>query len=146
MYKEQKILIYITVLSVVAIICLVHFAPKFNFDKRIKTISKVISAEACGEGRIGMHMVANTIVNRAREYRISPYDVVIEPNQYAGLNNLNIEELYFWCGEVADDLVSEIFNLPDLTDGALYFKRPEEERKPWHKVLTVTYMNHEFYK
>jgi hypothetical protein len=146
MKVSEKLLIVFSFMLMIIIFGIIHFMPKFNINNRIQVISKVISAEACGEGKIGMYMVANTIVNRARLNNKSPYDIVTEPNQYAGLNNVNADILYQECGKFSDELVANIFDLPDLTDGALYFKRPEEEKKTWHKILTIKYKNHEFWK
>lgn len=111
-----------------------------------RIVAEVISAEACGEGELGMYFVANTIANRSRLYDISPYKVVTQEYQYAGLNNVNKDELYRQCYQYSNKLSKNIMDFPDLTNGALYFKRPEEERKSWHKKLTIIYKNHEFYK
>ena len=134
----------ILTLAIVAILIIGGYF--INLYQNIPIVAKVISAEACGEGEIGMYLVGNTIKNRVMLDNKTPYQVVTARNQYAGLNNPNRDALYQRCNTFSNMLSIELMSLPDLTDGALYFKRPEEERKPWHKTLTVTYKNHEFYK
>lgn len=147
MKNKGQTIVEFTILLFVAGLCLINFLNLCtNIAKKSSVVSKVISAEACGEGEIGMYLVANTIANRVRLTNKTPYEVVTEPKQYQGLINPHRDELYEQCGEFSDELVKQLLDLPDMTKGALYFKRPEEERKAWHKTLTVIYKNHEFYK
>ena len=55
-----------------------------------------------------------------------------QPNQYVGLNNINKDALYQQCGVFSDDIVKLMPNLPDFTNGALYFRRPDEKKRVWH--------------
>lgn len=110
------------------------------------TVAMVISAEACGEGEQGMLAVANTIQNRMLLKGRTAYEVVTEPHQYSGYTAQNRLTLYNECKEIALPLSENIGQLQDITNGAIYFKRPEETRRKWHNILTVIIGNHEFYK
>lgn len=114
-------------------------------DQEIE-IAKVISAEACGEGYMGMHAVANVIANRSRKYNLTPYEVVTAENQFYGYTSPNKEILFNQCKKDSLFLAHNILKLQDITDGALYFKQLKEPKKSWHKENTITIKNHEFYK
>jgi len=109
-------------------------------------VAKVIAAEACGEGSIGMQAVANTIANRSRLWNKTPYEVVTQKNQYFGYTAKNRDFLYTQCQEEADRVAMALKSLPDITAGALYFLTPRERRRSWHSVKTVQIKNHIFYK
>lgn len=118
------------------------------FSDETLEVAKVISAEACGEGLTGMHAVANTIQNRAKLYNKSYYKIVTAKSQYSGYTNKNKDKIFNGgnCREISLILARNLDTIKDITNGALYFKRPEEKRMPWHKVLTIIIVNHEFYK
>lgn len=109
-------------------------------------VAIVISAEACGEREIGMYAVANTIQNRMILKEKTAYEIVTELHQYRGNTAQNRYKLFEECKDISLKLTSNIGKLEDITNGALYFKRPEEKRQIWHNILTVKIGNHEFYK
>lgn len=111
-----------------------------------KVIAQVISAEACGEGQLGQFLVANTIMNRARLWKKTPYEIVTQPKQYKGINNPNKLLRYEECKYFADYLAVNIMNMPDLSNSALYFRQPSEAKEVWHKEETIRWKNHIFYK
>jgi len=109
-------------------------------------VAVVIAAEAGGEGYTGMYLVANTIRNRAIQQRKTPLEVVRQRNQYYGLTAPNRQNCYAAVRKAADYLAANVMKLPDRTGGALYFRQPCERRQKWHKVETVRYGGHIFYK
>lgn len=115
-------------------------------ENRYSAMAEVIASEGCGEGKIGMYLISNTIKNRSEKWNKTPYKIVTQPNQYYGLTNPNKIQLYNQCKNIADELASKILELPDLTDGALYFRQPTEQKRRWHKTETMRYKNHIFYK
>ena len=149
MKKGQTLIGYILLFALFASIfmMLLHTPKKKKtYYQNQKTVAQVIACEACSENKIGMYLVANTIRNRAIKYNITPYKVVIQPNQYYGLNHPNKEVLYLQCKEFAEELARNIMDYPDLTDGALYFRQPNETKQTWHNIETIRYLNHIFYK
>jgi spore germination cell wall hydrolase CwlJ-like protein len=109
-------------------------------------VARVIAAEACGEGKEGMQAVANVIRNRSRKWRQPIVKVVTARNQFYGYSASNRDRLYSQCKEVADELASNIEILPDITNGALYFRQPSEPIYSWHGEQTVVIKNHIFHK
>ena len=111
-----------------------------------EVVSSVISAEACGEGEVGMYAVANVIANRSRKYNMTPYQVVSKKNQFYGHTADNREELYNQCGHISDKLTAKIMELDDITDGAIYFRKVGERKRSWHMKFTIKIGKHLFYK
>jgi spore germination cell wall hydrolase CwlJ-like protein len=109
-------------------------------------VAVTIAAEAAGEGYTGMYLVANTIRNRAIQQRKTPQEIVKQPGQYFGNTAPNRQKCYAAVRKEADYLAANILRLPDKTNGALYFRQPREKRQKWHKVETIRYKNHIFYK
>lgn len=119
-----------------------HSRPAIDYQ----SVAITIAAEAAGEGPEGMLRVANTIRNRVIKYRMSPDEVVKQPNQYYGYTAKNRIILYNSVCKTADYLACNIMMLEDKTRGALYFRRPNEARRKWHRIETITYRDHIFYK
>ena len=98
--KAQSFIEYI-IIVIIGTLCLFAVLGKLDEARhqRLKeeqlVVSKVIASEACGEGPIGMYLVANTIANRAKRQEKTPYEIVTWPNQYNGLTNPKKEELLF---------------------------------------------------
>jgi len=109
-------------------------------------VAVVIAAEAAGEGYTGMYLVANTIRNRAIQSGRTPLEIVRQRNQYYGLTAPGRWKCYAAVRKAADYLAANVMKLPDRTGGALYFRQPRERRQKWHKVETVRYGGHIFYK
>lgn len=122
--------------------------PVIDFESEFQTrvIAETIAAEACGEGAYGMLAVADTIANRASLEKKSPYEIVIAPKQYKGYVSETRAKRYDECKETAQTLATNIENLQDVTNGALYFKTKNEKKQRWHKTLTIVIGAHEFYK
>jgi len=100
-------------------------------------------AEAVGEGREGILAVCLVVRNRCK---------VGLPLGLSGARKPNLEAFVRKCGVswelVAKDIVKKVFNdnCPDITNGALYFRRPNERMFRWCKIETFRYNNHIFYK
>jgi len=109
-------------------------------------IAEVIAAEACGEDEIGLRAVACVVVNRAKAQGISPYAVVTARNQFYGYTAENRYALYLQVKPIVDRLAKDIMRLNDITNGALYFRRPDEKMFKWCRTETFRYKNHIFYK
>lgn len=139
----KKIIVF-TILWVLFVSVYIVYGEIFYTPNEV--VASVISAEACSEGEIGMYAVANVIANRAKKYNITPYEVVIQKNQFYGYTSENRKKLYNQCKEVSYKLASNIMQLNDITNGALYFKRTGEKKRSWHKVFTIKIGKHLFYK
>ena len=113
-----------------------------------QTIASVISAEACGEGSIGLKAVASTIWNRANHNTNALYSVITAPNQYYGYTAKNRLKRYKECQIESDSIVRSMFEgmFEDITNGAKYFRRADEPLFKWCKQETFRYKNHIFYK
>ena len=109
-------------------------------------VAKVICAEAVGEGKIGMLGVANVINNRMKLKKKSAYEIVTESKQFSGYTAKNKEKLFEQDSQYALFLASNIEKLKDVTNGGLFFKRPEEKKKAWHKTLCCVIGNHQFWR
>ena len=120
------------------------------YDQHLRKIiiAKTISAEACSSGAHGMLGVASTIKNRLDQRNLSAYAVVTQPYQYYGLTNPNRDKIFedSRCSKPAMWLAKNIKELPDIVNGAIFFKTPEEKKQSWHKELTVVIAGLEFYK
>ena len=98
----MKKIIALTSIWILFVTCFIALAHRsYTLDE---VVSSVISAEACGEGEVGMYAVANVIANRSRKYNMTPYEVVRKTNQFFGYTASNREELYNQCGEISDKL------------------------------------------
>lgn len=117
-----------------------------QYTKQEIEVAKTIAMEACGEGTLGMVAVANVIANRSKQFNISPYEVVSAPHQFVGFTHPNRDKRFSECKRETLNISKNIFTLTDQTNGALYFKTPQEQRRKWHKEMTVIIGNHEFWK
>jgi spore germination cell wall hydrolase CwlJ-like protein len=109
-------------------------------------LAETISAEAGGQGYKGMYFVACTIKNRALLYHKTPEQIINQKNQYYGRWAKNRHVIYEQVKKEADYLALNIMNLKDETNGAIYFRQLKEPRYSWHKIETLRYKNHIFYK
>jgi spore germination cell wall hydrolase CwlJ-like protein len=135
---------FILVLFILLVFRIDAHAQSVQYQAQV--IAQVISAEASGEGYLGMYLVSNTIKNRALLYHKTPYQIVIQKNQYYGLTAKNKNKLYNQVKKQADYLACNLMNLPDKTSGALYFRQLKEPRLKYHKTETIRYNHHIFYK
>ena len=133
-------------LAISILIALVICSKVQAQDYETSVIAQVIAAEAGGEGYQGMYAVANTISNKAKLWNKTPYQIVIQKNQYYGYTAKNRKILYLRVKLIADRLAKDIMQLIDVTKGALYFRRPDELMFKWCKIETYRYKNHVFYK
>lgn len=125
---------------------LAMFVSFARAEDKTQVIAEVIAAEAAGEGETGMRAVACVIANRAKAQGKTPFAIVTARNQFYGYTAKNRHKLYLWVKSVADKLAKEIMTLKDITNGALYFRRPDEPKFRWCKIETYRYKNHIFYK
>ncbi len=143
MKKYKKTIIFLIFLWLF-MFCYIAWADRFyTVDE---TVSSTISAEACSEGIVGMHAVANVIANRSKKYNKTPFEIVTQKNQFYGYTAKNRETLYEQCGFYTDILTERIMELDDITDGALYFRKVGEKKQKWHLRRTVKIGKHIFYK
>lgn len=138
------------IILIILILLVVLYSPNVlayeTYTKQEIEVAKVISAEACSEGKIGMWAVANTIANRSRTWNKTPYEIVTQKNQYYGYTNPNKEEIYLGCKRIANELSKHIMQLKDITNGAMYYLLPNERLRKWHGEKTVVIGKHTFYK
>lgn len=113
-----------------------------------ETIAMVIAAEACGEGVGGMRLVAEVVRNRAVSRGTSYIKVVTAKNQFYGYTAKNRHKLYKSVKAQADKIVDDMYDgkLGNKTNGALYFRRPDEPMFRWCKIETTRHLNHIFYR
>ncbi len=109
-------------------------------------VAKVICAEACGEGEIGMQAVSNVINNRAKVWNKSHYQIVIQRNQFFGYSANNKDKLYNQCKSYSLYIIDNIDNIDDITNGSIYFLKKGEKKGKWIGEKTVTIGKHIFYK
>lgn len=109
-------------------------------------VAKTIAMEACDQGYEGMYLVANVIKNRSEVYNMTPFEVVSAKHQFVGYTHKNRDLRFEECKEESLYFAKNVLYLKDKTNGALFFKRPEEKIQLWHNVLTVQYRDHEFWK
>jgi spore germination cell wall hydrolase CwlJ-like protein len=109
-------------------------------------IAMVIAAEAAGEGVEGMRLVAEVVRNRAKNGNY--IKVVTAKNQFYGYTAKNRHKLYKSVKAQADKIVNDMYagKLGNETNGALYFRRPDEPMFRWCKVQTYSYKSHIFYR
>jgi len=139
----------ILVIGIILLFCLINIVCCVNTAQaQIVVVAKTIAAEACSEGPHGMMGVASTIKNRMDQRGLTAYEVVTELNQYYGFTHPNRDKIFSdpKCSGPALRLAKDIDKLPDITQGAIFFKTPEEKRQAWHKELTVIIGGLEFWK
>ena len=132
-------------MKILLVVLLLGFTTVARADET-QIVAEVIAAEACGEDEIGLWAVACVIANRAKAQGISPYAVVTARSQFYGYTAKNRHKLYLQVKPIVDRLAKDIMNLKDITNGALYFRRPDEKMFRWCKVETFRYKNHIFYR
>lgn len=125
-------------------ICAILYAQEYSIHEI--EIAKTIAMEACGEGFDGLYGIANVIANRSKQWNKTPYEVISQPNQFVGFTHKNRDKRFNECEEDSLYLAKHLLELKDITNGGLFFKRPEEKRQKWHKIKTITIKNHEFWK
>ncbi len=120
--------------------------PAWSMTDR-ETIAMVIAAESAGEGVKGMELVAEVVRNRAGKSK-NYLKVVTAKNQFYGYTAKNRHKLYKSVKAQADKIVDDMYagKLGNKTDGALYFRRPDEPMFKWCKVRTFAYKSHVFYR
>lgn len=135
-------------LPILILLIVTLYIPKENLPYTFEEIevAKVISAEACSEGKLGMWAVANTIANRVKSWGMTPYKIIIQPNQYYGYINVNKEIIYRHCKDDANKISRNIMKLKDITGGAIYYLMPNESIKSWHGNKTVAINIFTFYQ
>jgi spore germination cell wall hydrolase CwlJ-like protein len=117
-------------------------------ESKTEIVAQTISAEACSEGFLVMVGVGNTIKNRMDKKGLSAYDVVTELNQYYGFTHPNREKIFSnpQCSAGARFIAQHLTEIPDVTDGAIFFKTVYEKLQPWHTEKTITIKQMEFFK
>lgn len=111
-------------------------------------LCQIVMAEAGGEGRKGMELVAGVIVNRTQcpSFPDSIADVIKQEGQFES----------YWKGiyqnktatEECKEAVNRVLSGANETQGALYFESKQNTNQ-WHKenrIYLFTYGNHIFYK
>lgn len=136
----------IIILAIILTLLVVRQSSAQSLDRQTIEVAVTIAAEAGGEGYYGMFLVANTIANRARLYKKTPYQIISAKNQYYGFTAVNRYKNYEAVRSLANDLAVQIMKLPDFSEGALYFRNLKEPRFKWCKVETARYKNHIFYR
>ena len=138
--------ILISALALIIFNWLVNITEGERFYTPDEVVASVICAEAVGERYVGLYAVSNVVKNRANQYKISPYKVVTQKNQFYGYTNPNREKLYMQNKDYCDYLSKNLMKLDDITGGALYFRRVGEKKQSWHLKRTIKIKNHIFYK
>jgi len=144
MNSKKELYVYLFILIVLGLFI---FGDSREMTERTE-VAKIISAEACSEGKLGMWLVGNTIANRVKLYNKTPYQIVTQKNQYFGYTNPNKDKIYKDCKNIANMIAGKIYSntLEDFTNNAIYYLRPDEKVRKWHKKRTITFKNHTFYK
>lgn len=114
--------------------------------------SEALYFEARGEGKRGMHAVANVITNRMKDSGQTAYQVITKPKQfsYLGRESFTITntESYRIAQLLAVDALTG--KLVDITEGATHYVAPKKlKRVPkWTKTFpkTIAINDHQFYR
>jgi spore germination cell wall hydrolase CwlJ-like protein len=116
-------------------------------ENQLEQVAITIAAEACTDGRIGMHAVANTIANRAKRMKKTPYQVITQKNQYYGYTSPTRMNSYKGsCKKIAKGLAANIMNLRDITNGSEFNRQPKERVRRWHGKQMVRIGSHYFHR
>lgn len=113
-----------------------------------KAVAQAVYFEARGEGKQGMHAVANVIMNRTKTKGISPKAVVNQPNQFSYHRtrknvSMNEEKHRKMAHEIAKQAIDG--KLKDITGGATYFRTVSSGS--WKGLKkTVKIGSHHFFK
>ena len=128
---------------------------KINWCERSRACSKMAEAlyfEGRGEGKKGMHAIANVIVNRSVKNKRNIYAVITRPHQFSYLFRESLEILDGDSYRTAQLLSVKALNgeLPDITNGSTHYVAPKRlKRVPsWVKKLekTVAINDHQFFR
>jgi len=94
--------------------------------------------EARSHGYDGMVLVAEVLRNRGNTKGMYGCTVKISEKEmaYMTIKGIIAEAHLAWL-DSADS---------NITDGALYFRQPNEKIQPWHQIETYRHKNHIFYK
>ena len=142
----MKSITYIIALSILLPATASTAAADPSRQDQTQALAVTIAAEAASHGYTGMYYVANTIANRAKRQGKTPYQIITARNQYYGYTATNRYKRYADVKAIADKLAAQIMVLPDRTGGATFFRQPNEKRCAWHRVETMRYKNHIFYR
>ena len=126
--------------------------------QEILLMASVLLAEACGEGKEGMQMVGEVIINRVMDNRFpnTITDVICQPNQfsclklnskdYSLITDVFLSDEYLDALEVAVSLVKGNYTpLLDLNVTAFH-SGPRPQSKYWNLLeLKKEFKNHKFY-
>jgi len=131
-------------------ILIIIFFPSLIWGAKAYTpkevVASTICAEAVGEGQVGLYAVSNVIANRSRAWNKTPYEVVTQKNQFYGYTAENRKKLYVEGKDYCNYLAENLLELDDITNGALFFRKIDEEKKSWHEVFCIKIFNHLYYK
>ena len=92
--------------------------------------------------------IASVIHNRMEAENKSAYQIVTEKNQFYALTNPNRKIIFadLKCSVPATQLSKILTEMPDVVNGAIYFKTKNEPRQKWHKQLVQTINTIEFWR
>ena len=70
----------------------------YNVTYEQDAVALTLLGEAGGEGQIGVRLVADVIHERMKRRKMTPFEVVSQPNQFAGfMEGERTHELYVFC-------------------------------------------------
>ena len=114
----------------------------------VEELAKTIAAESASLGIQGMMATAHVMNNRAGTSS-TPYKEATRKNQFYGYTAKNRDKIYEGVKDEALRIADMLYNKQlgeDFTQGAKYFRQPQEKVQPWHKEQTITIGNHIYYK
>ena len=130
-------------------------SAKVSWCDRRKTCLKLSEAlyfEARSEGVVGMHAVANVIINRSKKNNRSVYAVIVRPKQFSYLErttlNITEPEAHRKAKLIAVKAITG--TLKDITKGSTHYVAPKRLKRipSWVKKLekTVAINDHQFFR
>lgn len=115
-------------------------------------MSEALYFEARGEGKRGMHAIANVITNRMKESGLTAYQVITKPKQFSYLGRKSFTITDADSYRVAQLLAVDALTgkLADITKGSTHYVAPKKlKRVPkWTKTFpkTIAINDHQFYR
>ena len=112
-------------------------------EEELEVVKRVVTAEAAGESFLGQMAVAQCIRETAEVTGMTPYEVVMEPGQYAAPADTATDDVSYAVQLVLYE------HLDAVADNIRYFYAPGRVYSKWHEdnlELVCELGSHRFFK
>lgn len=126
----------------------VYSGPIKHFKQDLKCLAAALYVEARGEGRHGMEIVANVVLNRVEKRKKSVCEIIKQKGQFQWYKGRMPSVPVQYVSLAEQLLMKHLTNeLEDVTNGAMFFMRNEINNNVTRKhELVYRYKNHSFYR